>query len=607
MTKRKNYLVCCSILMLVFSPIIYQSIIYWENGLSLNFHQNTPKYDDFIDQPKLSNQKSNYEVIEEIITQKLDQYSSQGYFSQIYEASLQATYYALYILDAIGKLDQINQTAITEYIMSHYDDTTNIFTDQYSNRYLNDYRYYYPLTTLLEVNCYAIQSLDIINSLDLIDRQILIDYIWSCYNPITSGFIGQPYDPTLQNYFNISTLDNTFFAITTLNVLMADWIGFSEERNALIQFINSLQVTDNTDWRFGAFLNDHSSSFKSLYTRFEQIFSSYYGLKSLQIFGMENSINLNIFNQYLESLYYPDSYQFRLGEYDSTLNLVTTAMGLELSDLTGFSSIDETMVTSFIFNNRNSIGNWDQAVAIYGDPIYREQHELIDTFQIIRCLRESGVINQLTSEEKDQIENSLALYHHYEGYSLLSEDYMSMDLLFSVINSFNLFNRIPDLDLQELYKIIEGSYYANSIEELFTRCAIKDGELIYLFRSYPIDYYGYPKSYTSHKSTYMALDSLQKLFKLDDFALSWNLLPFVNNIIDSQFLDPEFENYGAFLPYSTLTKLSPDIQNSRIFIEYSYYAVKNLELLANFLELGNIVDLSFNKGALYGYINRNLY
>jgi len=607
MKKLNKVLVCWNLLILVSFPLVFQAVFNLNINRSLYIHQDTQKYNEIPDLPNLSSQKSNYEIIEEVFTELLDQYSTQGYFSQVYEPSLQATYYALYVLDAIGKLDQINQTEVTEYIMAHYDNTNHIFTDQYSNRYLKNFLYYYPLITLLEANCYALLSLEILNRMDLIDLQISIDYIWCCYNPITSGFIGQPYDSALQDPFNISTLDNTFFAILTLDLLMTDWIGFSEERTALIQFINSLQITDENDWGFGAFLNDHNDNFRSLYILFEHMFSSYYALKSLQIFGMQNSINLNIFNQYLESLYYPSDHQFRLGEYDSALNLVTSAIGLELSDLSGLLTIDRTAVSTFVLNNRNSIGNWDQAVALSEDSIYREQHELIDTFQIVRCLKGSTDINQLTLEEKDQVANSLDLYQNYKGYSLLSKDYMSMDLISSIINSFNLFSRIPDLDIQELYNIVEGGFYDTAIEDYFVQSVNKDGELIYYFRSYPIEYYGYPKLYCSHKSTYLALDSLQKLFYLDDFALNWNLMSFVSNIVDSQFLNPDFENYGAFLPQSMLAKLGSEYQNSRIHLEYSYYAIKALELLVDYLDLGNIVDLSFNKGALYGYITRNLY
>ncbi|MFX1477389.1 MAG: hypothetical protein ACFFCI_04585 [Promethearchaeota archaeon] len=607
MKKQKRVLICLIILIFVSIPLGFHPISNINMKNSIDFPQDNQCFNQITDLPHLSSQKSNYEIIEEVFANLCTQYSSQGYFSQVYEPSLQATYYALYILDVIGMLNEINQTAVIEYIMSQYDDTNHFFADHYSDRYLNNYRYYYPLTTLLEVNCYAILSLEILNRLDLLDLQITIDYLWSCYNPITSGFIGRPYEASLQVPFNISTLDNTFFAIITLDSLMTDWLGFSEEINAIIQFINSLQVTGSTDWGYGAFLNDPSSSFRSLFMPFEPIFATYYAIKSLQVFGMQNSINLNILNQYLESLYYPNDHQFRLGEYDSALNLVSSAIGLELSDLSSLLTVDRINVANFILSSRNTIGNWDQAIAISGDIIYREQHELIDTFQIIRCLKETGDINQLTVTDKEQIAHSLDLYQNQGGYSLLSRDYMSTDLMFSVINSFSLFNKIADLDIQELYDVIEGSFYDTPMEDCFVQTANKEGELISSFRSYPIEYNGYPKLYYSHKSTYLALNSLQKLFMLDDFALNTNLMPFITNIIDSQFLDPEFDTFGAFLPQSMLAKFAPEYQDNSIHLIYSYYAIKALELLVDYMDLGNIVDLSFNKGALYGYLTRNIY
>ena len=608
MKKLKNILVCCTILMFIFSPIIFQMIFNQNYNNTIDINQNTQKYDVIVEIPSISNQKSNYEIIEEIFGEKLAQYSSQGYFSQIYEASLQATYHALYILDAVGKLDQINQTAITEYLMSHYDYTTGIFADQYSYRYLNPHfqHSYYALTSLLEVNCYALLSLHILDNLDLIDSQTSINFIWSCYNPGSSGFIGQPYDSNLQSPFNISTMDNSFFAIKTLNILMGDWAGYSQERDDLIQFINSLQITNSIDWRFGGFLNDNDSSFNSLNYYDEPLFSSYYCLKSLKIFGMEYSINLNNFNQFLEGLYDSVAHYFRITvfEFNST-NLVATAIGLELSEITGFSTINRNAVINFILNNRNSIGNWDQSTT-------EQCHELIDIFQIIRCLKESEVINQLTSQEKDQIASSLALYYHYNGYSLLSEDYTSLNLISSVIHSFDLFNRISDLNIQELYNLIDGCYnYFGHFDDLGNVMGFSpssNNNYYFMgFRSSPIEYYGFPKVVYNHKSTFLALDSLQRMFKLDDFALKCNLMDFINNIIDCQFLDSEFETYGAFLPFPMYTKMSPEFQNGLIFIEYSYYAIKTLELLVEFLNIGNLVDLSFNKAALYGYIARNMH
>ncbi|MHA2132179.1 MAG: hypothetical protein ACW99L_19580 [Promethearchaeota archaeon] len=147
---------------------------------SINPHQKSQGYDEINNNPKISTQKTNYEIIEEIFTQKLLQYSSTGYFTQLFESSLQATYYALYILDAVQKLEEINQSQVLKFIMSNYDVNSQIFIDRYANRYLDtDFsQVYYPLTSVLEVNCYAFLSLGILGRLDLIDYQQAINFIW---------------------------------------------------------------------------------------------------------------------------------------------------------------------------------------------------------------------------------------------------------------------------------------------------------------------------------------------------------------------------------------------------------------------------------------------
>jgi len=73
-----------------------------------------------------------YNYIEDIFNEKYNEFTAQDYFSQTYESSLQATYYALYILKAAEKLDQVNQTAIFDYIITHYDESSERFTDGYA-------------------------------------------------------------------------------------------------------------------------------------------------------------------------------------------------------------------------------------------------------------------------------------------------------------------------------------------------------------------------------------------------------------------------------------------------------------------------------------------
>jgi len=102
----------------------------------------------------------------------------------------------------------------------------------------------------------------------------------------------------------------------------------------------------------------------------------------------------------------------------------------------------------------------------------------------------------------------------------------------------------------------------------------------------------------------MALHSLLKLYKLDDFDNQYDLMNIFNNIIDSQYLEQEFDNYGAFHFFKKIG--TPEYQNNFIFFEYSYYAVKTLELISNYLGLGALANLPFNELALQGYIARNI-
>ena len=214
-----------------------------------------------LDQKLYDSSEEIYDTIDSVFTSKNEDYSTYGFYPQLYEPSLQATYYGLYVLDVVGKLEQINETQIINYIMSTYNTEAHIFMDAYSYRYL-DYDFtnwvLYPLTSLLQIHCYAILSLELLNSLALIDVEESKDFIWSCYNNFTSGFIGQPYHSSLEYYAQIATADNT---VQALDMLMGNWAGHTQERDDLISYINSLQISNSLNWDFGGFTNDNESFF----------------------------------------------------------------------------------------------------------------------------------------------------------------------------------------------------------------------------------------------------------------------------------------------------------------------------------------------------------
>ena len=556
----------------------------------------------------------NYDILLTTLTSKIDEYYGLGHFNQGYQPSLQATYYALYILQAIDKLDAIDKVEITEYIMSNYNTYSRVFIDEYGYRYLDtDFsKNYYPLTTVLEVNCYAILSLEMLNQSSLIDKQAFIDFVWSCYNPITSGFVGQPYSSNLNECFRTSTLDNTYYAIKTLNAL-TDWSLYPAQKSGLVTFINGLQSTDTWPYIFGGFLNDYNTNFLSLYGFDTNLLSCYYGIKSLEILNLIETINLDNFRQYLSGLYDTTKKFFKI-DYSTTnndTNLAASAIGLELSKLTQFTECDQNGVVNFLLKNRNSYGTWDCSTEI-------KNRELIDTFEVIRAFKDTGAVSNLTTNDKIQIYNALQKYFHYKGFSLISDDYLSVNLIYTIVNSFNLRDKISDLPINYLYnRLLNSSIYGTIFNYFsFHSCVDLYSSAIFEFRSKPLEYYtDLEHEYVldnnkkiSHKSTYYALDSLLKLFKLDDFALKYNLNDLVASILNSQFLDSEYENYGAFLP--TLLYQGPaynsETRNGEIEFKYSYYAIKALELLSGYLGLGKVKDLGININALFTYLNRRI-
>ena len=555
-----------------------------------------------------------YDNIDAIFTAKDEDFTTLGFYPQLYESSLQATYYGLSILDAIGKLEQVNETQIVNYIMSTYDSESHLFRDSYSYRYLDtDFTasFMYPLTSLLQVHCYGVLSLELLNNLHLIDIEDSEDFIWSCYNPYTSGFIGQPHSPSLDYYAKISTMDNTYYAVKTLDILMANWAEYIQERNDLVSYINSLQVTDTIQWDFGGFTGDNESYFFPLQlTADANMFSSYYCIKTLQLFGMEGTINFDNFYLFLEELYNPldCSFQYKGGIKQLYANVAATALGLDLSTITGFTSYNESGTIEFLFTNRNSLGIWKGSTDI-------QYHELIDTFQVIRVLDDMGLTSQLTFGDTALITDTLLHYFLTRtSFAPISKDYTTLSLLHTTISSYELYDTLPELDIQELSQKISSAYHKHGPYDGF--CSIIEpeefGSALMGFRSYPIEFHSRGAKnhlddidyFISHKNTFYALDSLMTMFKLDDFALTQDLPMLMNNILSTQFLNDSYpEFYGAFsYMISYDEEFHVEFLIDDIFFEYTYFAIKALEVLADYLNIGDLTFLDIDIPALQSYI-----
>ena len=453
-----------------------------------------------------------------------------------------------------------------------------------------------------------ILALDILQSLHLINSQKAIDFIWSCYNPEgnENGFIGQPYDASLENKFKVATADNTYFAIQALDILLNDWNAYNMEITRIIQFTNALQSTEPSGNLQGGFFNDVNQSLSTLGGFYEpNIYSSFYCVKILETFNMINTIRMGEFHQYMDDLYHQEGDYFNYAKFFfpfNFTNVVATAVALDLSNLTGYTNFNNINSLNFVYQHRNNLGGWDASSQI-------KYHELIDTFQIVRSLFNIGEIDSLTSGEIDEISSFIELFHHpNHGFFLISEDYMMIDLIYTIISSFESYGRVMELDLENLYNLLSNSYRDTDGFEGFYSATQLDFSFAQ-FRSQPLETVLIGNSdqinlMMSHKANYKALSSLLKIFKLDNFATQYDLNPLIQRILNSQFLDLNYENFGAFLPCVIYGDSS--FKNDLITIESSYYALQLLKILVDYLGLGNFTDITFNKFALYDFISKNV-
>ena len=548
------------------------------------------------------------EFLGDILTDKTAEYNANGYFSSYYQPTLQSTYQALSTLQSLGRLSQVDEVAVGQYIMNHYLTVNSCFIDDTAYRYLDvDLEWiYYPLTSLLEVTCYGILSLNIINQLGSINSQELINFIWSCYNPITSGFIGRPHNVNLEPGYLISTADNTYFALITLDVLLSDWTPYQDEINDLIVYLNSLQAGS------GGFYNDLDLSFDSIVIFDPNLYSSYYAIKSLEVLGMEQTIDVPDFHAYLEALYISDKNYFSISQFSipyNESNIVASAIGLYLSELMGFTGIDRTQLLSFILDGRSHRGGWVSSNTV---PF----HELIDTFQIVRSLDGLGELNSLSYSEKSEVASFISCCKSEGGYAPLTNDYQGLSQLNSLVGSYNDMNRLSELPIQQLFDwtvssmqyfdLVDGYGFIGS-----TGMDISKG----YFRSHPLEYatscnfeiISEVRDYFSLEWMRDGLNMLDMLFKMDDLKGDVDLSTMIHGVANVQYLNPsETQLFGGFGISVRSTMFSDDIQAKRVVFENSYNAIRSLEILTKEMNAGPVRDLLVDDEALITHISRNL-
>lgn len=556
----------------------------------------------------------NQSDIENLLDDKVSDYSQQGHYTEYFTPSIRDMYFALYIADAIGKIGQIDKPWILQYLMSHYDSQINEFQDDYSLRFydLVDSDAEYQNSPLITY-CYAILALNIIDEMNQVPQQDIIDYILSCHDSASGGFIGIP--SAISSPQNLATAENTYYAVEVLNLVNIDWGSYSTIRSQINSFCVALQMQNpGQPYYYGAFSNDFDINIETVIHWDPCMKSSWFAVQILKSFGMEDSISISALFDCLGDLYVSSTGSFNYNEFEVSserFNMFSTAYGIELADLYSF-SYDQGKSIDFLINNRLLNGGWSSSSG-------QSNFELMDTFEVIRYLERSGNITRLDAYDRDQIFDFILKFKGEKGFSSLSIDHYTIKNIYSTTQAFSLYNRIYDLDIQAIFTDISNTHNVYEFGG-----PLGDGSWYDLvtwdsrngpgFRSMPVEYFSAknPNVYErigklcSNEYVFYALSTLEALNKLGDFDLSNNLNELLENIVDCQYLDIEYGNYGGFIPDIIYTLYGSSLINDFVFMKYSYFSIRSIEILDEYLGDGDITNNGIDLNALATFISNNI-
>lgn len=553
----------------------------------------------------------NQTEIDDLLDGRLGDYSQYGGFQEFYEPSLRDTYFALYVLDSLGKLDQINATATRQYVIDQYNASSNEFQDDYSLRFyeLTNSEADYQNSPLLTY-CYAVLALDILDQLGTIDQDDVKNFMWSCFDSSSGGFFGYP-NPTSSPQ-NLATAENTYHAVKILNRMSVDWGFYASEKNDIVDFLNDLQYQNPLmTMYYGGFKNDLDEGVETVMSWDPNLRSCYFAIMALNDIGAIGTFNGGAFFDYLDMLYDSNTNCFFYNYFETIsrkYNVFSTALGIDLADLLGY-TYDQTDAISFLLNQRASMGGWYNSETI-------NNYELIDTFEVIRSFNESDRMFYFDGYDKDEICQFVLGFQQNNSFSTLSRNHTSMRTISTTVSAFDLNDRIFDLDIQGLYDVIstayiyydfggplgEGSWYGLANTD-YSRINYRTAPLEYK-STVNYDFSSNIAQLDSNEHVFYALSALEKIFKLDDFASENNLTELMEHIVGCQFLEEGYDTEGGFIPNYGYTLYAPSLQDKYVHVQYAYFATKCIEIIDSYIDDGDITDNGVDISAIGYFLNQ---
>ena len=629
MNKKLNFLI---LTMLIFSLLFLA-----EDKTTMEYKASQGKNEQFFGNKntlKKSNE-GNFDFIQRVLENKTTELNELGYLPTDWKESLSATYFALYILNATDQLDKINIDKVSNYILSKYDENAIApFMDLQALRWLDqvDFENGYQLyryESLLMINAYSVLSLKILGKLDLINKSLMLAFVESCFNPESgaSAYMGMPYDASLPANVKTPTLYNTYYAVKLLHLFLeGDFSQYPGLVSSISQFIDALQEKDDSWGSLGGFGPDKERGYGvesnlAWERQHTNAIHNLWAIKTLDLIGMRSVVDLDYLTDYIMNVYRHGGFEWSktlIGDLNFTRKYAdypATALNLALCKKLGLiNEISLDGVLGYLSKGINEYGYF------YGTSEYHQYYELVSSFHVLYGLFNAREVF-LTAQQTADLVNGL-LDHFYNnnthGFCLLSERYEHVTHLSSLVAGFAASDRISDLDIQQIYDSLSAVYYVFDGQGYFyglDSIVRGDGSVYPGLRMEPVsvgtDYESSCRltnvvsSAYGHKYNYLALKTLKKIMKLDDFHANKDLSVIAEYIDRCQIMNDGDLGYGAdkvggFTTYSYRGSDKDDYD--RVHFQNAYYALETLNVIINEIG-GNYTHYGIDSDKLRNYVN----
>ncbi|MHA1341746.1 MAG: prenyltransferase/squalene oxidase repeat-containing protein [Promethearchaeota archaeon] len=534
----------------------------------------------------------NTESITVLRDQILNMLNTGEFFDGVWVPNLRSTYYAVKILDILGNISRINVDYIANFVLSCYNDTIHLFEDKNTFEWehipLQESKIKFGYSKI-EATAYAILILDIIDRLFLLN-QTEQDSIYAnlilAIDEENGGFSDRTdYNPPY-NSSETASLTTSYYCYYAILALKGSTGLLAFQRVQLRNFIIGLQYLEQSMKRGNFIESQYFSEINSMFQTYMgiKLLQELNGVDDINKTYFQEWID-----RLWDSFYEGECLNIHDAMFLYGGSAAGSAIAIYAVQATGINpnQFDASKAESFIYSQFNwQLGYWKynyDANLYFLENTFFIVQALSDSGINLSSSMKQKICEGLNDFKADIYENNISK----TGFTKFPKIYGNLERIYNYIKFMDKYGYIDYISASQkdqIYQFVKDCYYENISggEDSFAiNPIIAQNEYKYLLQhgwGFPLDwsyYYSNIGSTGSHglPLTYMALYILNAIGKLDDFHAEKNILQLKDAILQCQ------ANTGEFYAINNPAIISPRY----LSLNNAWFAVNSLKIIDDLL------------------------